>query len=655
MRAGAAWRDASVFPFTAVNGQDEPKLALCLAVVCPELGGVLLSGEKGAAKSTLARGLASLLPGLGGSGAFLDLPLSVSEDRLLGCVDLETALREGRLACQPGLLTSADKGVLYVDEVNLLPDHIVDALLDAASAGAYVLEREGLSRRFPSRFLLVGSMNPEEGQLRPQLLDRFGLCVDVSALREPGQRVRLLREMESYDADPRAFCAAQAQARDALVGRLKRGRAVYPAVRLTERARERVVELAAEANAAGQRPEILLSRAARAFAAWNNRIDATPEDVQAVAELVLRHRRRMASPPQDKPQPQERPQDQPEKNQEEQPQEQDHKHEHSPPDEQPQQGREQEREETQPEESNPDEDSSDAPAPAPAQVKEQVFEIGEAYALKPIALRKDRIRRKTGAGRRAPTRTQQQVGRCVGARLSNPVRDLAFDATLRAAAPYQARRKLDAPQGLAVRLRPQDLREKVREKRVGALIVLVVDASSSMGAARRMREAKAAVLSWLLDAYQKRDRIAFVAFRGQGAQTLLPPTNSVERAFRLLEELPTGGRTPLAHGLAEAYGVIDAALRKAPATIPLLVILSDGRANVALGKGKPLAEALELGARIAGDSRVRSYVVDVEPNHVNALGLAGRLAESLRGRHVKMEDLCARELANLFQRIREER
>jgi magnesium chelatase subunit D len=236
----------------------------------------------------------------------------------------------------------------------------------------------------------------------------------------------------------------------------------------------------------------------------------------------------------------------------------------------------------------------------------------------------------------------------VRSRLDERATDLALDATLRAAAPHQHGRKAAAQGGPAVILKPRDLRDKIREKRVGTLIVFVVDASSSMGAARRMSEAKGAVLSWLLDAYRKRDKVAFVAFRGEKAATLLPPSSSMERAYRLLEELPTGGKTPLAHGLAEAYRIIQTELRRNPSTIPIMLLVSDGRTNVAFNGGRPLRDALSTAEAMANDTRVRSIVVDTEPDHINAMGLGKRLAEALHGRHFKIEDLRAEDLMGII-------
>lgn len=376
----------------------------------------------------------------------------------------------------------------------------------------------------------------------------------------------------------------------------------------------------------------------------------TPADVERVAELVLYHRRREAPPPPPAPQPEEEQQEEPPEP-EDQPEEQEQPEEKEPLEEERQQPPPAPQEGEGGEEGSEREEKEAPASPPPAAAAETVFAVGEPFPVRRLEYGRDRILRK-GSGRRSRTLTPTRAGRYVRATQQRGRGDLAFDATLRAAAPYQQRREKN---GLAIAVAPDDIREKVREKRVGNFLLFVVDASGSMGAQQRMVAAKGAVLSLLLDAYQKRDRVGLIAFKGEQAAVLLPPTNSVELAYRCLEELPTGGRTPLAAGLYKAYEVARAHLFKNPNLSPLLIIVSDGRGNVGLGNGKPLEEAWRVAALIREEQRLKSLVVDVEKEGVLNFGLARRLAEALGATYFRVEDLKAEALVQAVRAITEVR
>lgn len=668
-----------VYPFTAIIGQEKMKLALILNAVNPRIGGVLIRGEKGTAKSTAVRALASLLPeievvagcpcncnpqdparlcpfcrerlaagkALGVSRRpvpVVDLPVSATEDRVVGSLDFEHALRHGRRRFEPGILARANRGIVYVDEVNLLDDHLVDLVLDAAASGVNVVEREGVSVAHPARFILVGTMNPEEGELRPQLLDRFGLCVPVEALRDPATRAELVRRREAFEADPQGFIRAFAAQEEEMRWRIAAARALLAAVVVPEGVLRAAAEMAREAFAAGHRAEIALAEAARALAAWEERRQADVADVERVAEMALFHRRREAPPPPPRPEEEVRPEEPEEPQAAEEPEE-------SAPEEKSHAGEPEAKKSREGHEhrENGEGEEGDASSSSPAAARETVFAVGEPFAVKRIDHGRDRILRK-GSGRRSRTRTPTRAGRYVRATSARGSGDLAFDATLRAAAPHQVRRE---KKGLAIAIETSDFREKVREKRIGNFLLFVVDASGSMGAAQRMVAAKGAVLSLLLDAYQKRDRVGMIAFKGERADVLLPPTNSVELAHRCLEELPTGGRTPLAAGLLRAYEVARAHLFKNPHLSPLLVIISDGRGNVSLANGKPLEDAWRVAALIRREERIKSVVVDVEKEGFLHFGLARRLAETLDAAYYRIEDLRATTLVEAVRAITE--
>ncbi len=598
---GAAMR--RVYPFSAILAQEEMKLALLLNAVNPAIGGVVVRGQKGTAKSTAARGLRDLLPSLddGRRPAFVDFPLGATEDMVIGSIDFEAAVRDGVLRFQPGLLARAHLGVLYIDEVNLLDDHLVDSILDAAESGENVVEREGQSLRHASRFILIGTMNPEEGELRPQLLDRFGLAVLIEGETDPALRVDLLKRREAFDAVPEVFLGNYRDAEADLARRITVARERLAEVMIPEHLVAFIAEICQRNHVAGHRADIVMERAARAFAAWDGRSDVTADDILKVAPMVLLHRMRAGTP--DLPPP-------------------------PPP------------EGDAPEDSGPDDESDQAPPPPPdpgdadredgGDVPDEVQEVGASYSVRRLERQSVDQTLRTGSGRRSRSASKQ--GRYVKSTSRRDRNDLALDATIRAAAPYQISRREAAMQDLAVHIADSDIREKVRERRVGNFLLFVVDGSGSMGARRRMVETK----------------VAMVLFRGREAEVVLPLTNSVDRAAKMLADLPIGGRTPLSSGLAEAAGVLRRVLGKEPTIMPLVIVMTDGRANAGLGDAPPHEEALRAAAGLRDRYPSAQFVVvDTEPKGVIRLGLAEKLSVALGAAYFKTEDLRAEDLVSI--------
>jgi magnesium chelatase subunit D len=589
------------FPFSAVVGQDDVKLGLLLCAVDPRIGGVLLRGQKGSAKSTLARAIAALMPG---DAPFVELPVGATEDRLVGSIDLQAALTEGRRSFYPGLLAAAHGGLLYVDEVNLLPDHLVDVLLDVAASGVNRVEREGISEAHPSRFVLAGSMNPEEGELRPQLLDRFGLAVDVTASTVPTQRAEAVRRRLAFDADPARVGREWAREEQRLRDRLTAATTAAVDPELVET----ISALCATVGAEGLRADLVITRAAAALAGWEGRTETTVEDVRRVAPLALAHRRRRS--PFDEPGIGD---DEIEKALNDAAGE----------------GGDGEPGDGEPGDGESGQQDRVAEPDAPTTVVQ--LQGGRATAVSdPTA-----GRRSTAEGPR---------GRLVGDRTPDgPVGPVALGATVRVAA---ARRAARPKEGGGVAVEPSDLREAVREQRVGNLVILAVDASGSMGAERRMEAVKGAVVGLLLDAYQRRDRVALVTFRGEGAEVALRPTGSVEVARARLERLPTGGRTPLAAGLSAALELAAAA--SSGPHHPLLVVVSDGRATAGPDGTDPVEAAVHVAAGVRRQ-RVASVVVDAETGPTR-LGLARTLAEAMGARYLTLPELTATTLVSAVRR-----
>ncbi|WP_333773192.1 putative cobaltochelatase [Streptomyces sp. IBSBF 3136] len=685
------------FPFTAVVGQDDLRLALLLNAVSPAVGGVLVRGEKGTAKSTAVRALSALLPAVAvvpgcrfscdpaapdpacpdgphepGGGAdrparMVELPVGASEDRLVGALDIERALAEGVKAFEPGLLADAHRGILYVDEVNLLHDHLVDLLLDAAAMGASYVEREGVSVRHAARFLLVGTMNPEEGELRPQLLDRFGLTVEVAASREPEQRVEVVRRRLAYDDDPDGFAARWAEEEAAVRQRIVAARRLLPEVRLGDGALRQIAATCAAFEVDGMRADIVMARTATALAAWAGRTDVLAEDVRQAALLALPHRRRRN--PFDAPGLDEDKLD----DTLEQYAGDDDDGEDDPdpdgpggggggprPDDGPQGGGDTA---TPPEADQGGGDTAARPEageggePRASGAREQAA----APAAEPFRTKALSVPGlgEGAAGRRSRARTEH--GRTTGARRPRgTLTKLHLAATVQAAAPHQRARGRSGP-GLVIRR--DDLRQATREGREGNLVLFVVDASGSMAARQRMGAVKGAVLSLLLDAYQRRDKVGLVTFRGAAAEVALPPTSSVDAAAARLGSLPTGGRTPLAAGLLKAHEVLRVERLRDPARRALVVVVTDGRATDggaarsasgrgggrATGGSEPVAQAGRAARLFAADG-VASVVVDCESGPVR-LGLAGQLAGELGGTAVTLDGLRADSIAGLVRDV----
>ncbi|MFE2020605.1 putative cobaltochelatase [Streptomyces sp. NPDC059499] len=666
------------YPFTAIVGQDDLRLGLLLNAVSPAVGGVLVRGEKGTAKSTAVRALAALMPevsvvsgcrfscdpaapdpacpdgpheagtGVSRAARTVELPVGASEDRLVGALDIERALSEGVKAFEPGLLADAHRGILYVDEVNLLHDHLVDLLLDAAAMGASYVEREGVSVRHAARFLLVGTMNPEEGELRPQLLDRFGLTVEVAASRDTDQRVEVVRRRLAYDDDPDGFAARWAQEEGALRARIAAARVLLPEVVLGDGVLRQIAATCAAFEVDGMRADIVMARTATALAAWAGRDEVTAEDVRQAALLALPHRRRRN--PFDAPGLDEDKLDDTLRDAAGDEGGNDGDGDDEPDPDGPG-GGDGGGGGVPPQDPGPEapdrsgdtgpEQGGEAPAQGrpPGGGEQQPVRASEPFRTKMLSVPG---LGEGAAGRRSRARTEH--GRTTGARRpQGALTKLHLAATVQAAAPHQRARGRSG-RGLVVRR--DDLRQATREGREGNLVLFVVDASGSMAARQRMSAVKGAVMSLLLDAYQRRDKVGLVTFRGKDAEVALPPTSSVDAAAARLESLPTGGRTPLAAGLLRAHDVLRVERMRDPSRRPLLVVVTDGRAT---GGPDPVALAARAG-RLHAAEGTASVVVDCESGFVR-LGLAAQLARDLGGSAVTLDELRADSIAGLVKDV----
>lgn len=604
-----------IFPLSAIVGQETLKLALLLNAVDPAIGGLLVRGEKGSGKSTAARGLAALLPD---NAPFVELPVGATEDRVVGALDLQGALVDGERRLQPGLLADADGGVLYVDEVNLLPDHLVDVLLDVASSGTNRVERDGLAIEHPARFVLVGSMNPEEGELRPQLLDRFGLSVNVIAPRDPVERAEAVRRRLRFERDPESFADEYAKEEGTLAEAIVAARRLLPKVSIPDDVLRFTTSLCSELRAEGLRADLVLTRSVAALSALEGRDAATDDDVTRLAPLALAHRRRQG--PFDTPGL--TPDELSDATERARRGDRDTTTSGDPADHQ--QG--------EPQQGEPQQPTPSSPLTEPAAGTERVANADDRPALR---IETQRASGALGRRQRGPAAGGGIVATRFPDQDASPVRDLAITATVQAAA---VRRALGDS---SVAVAAEDLREAVREARTANLVIFVVDASGSMGAERRMEAAKGAVLSLLLDAYQRRDRVALVTFRGDNAEVVLRPTGSIEVAKERLAELPTGGRTPLAAGISSAHNLARAALLRDESRQPILVLVTDGRAtpSVASRQASGLETAITAASEVCR-AGIEALVVDAEDGPTR-LGLALELAEAMGARYIALDNLAA--------------
>lgn len=600
MDEGEVFLMTAPFPFTGVVGNDLAKKGLLAALVSPHLSGVLIRGGTGTAKTTMVRGMAGLVPGM----EVVNVPLNVTEEQMLGGLDLEAILAEGRVRRTPGLLERAGGHVLYVDEINLLTERCVHLVADAR---AFPQHADG------APFVLVGTMDPDEGELSPHLMDRFDIVVDIKGAKDAEERLEVLRRGIRFLKDPAGMLDGFQGEEAGLRNSISRARELLPFVTLPAGHAETIAQVVLEMEAEGSRGDIAVARTAMALAALAGREEADLDDVKTAAALCLGHRRRPARKEGERPT--------------------------AEGEGDPSSG---ERDEA----GGPSDEvleAVEAMLPAP----DRVIPIGAGMQLGNLFANAHRpaLERRHRSGRRDRVICTSGHGRYVRSRLpQGRLTDLAFDATFRAAAPYQFHRDR---RGMALAIEPSDLREKVRMDRTGSTIVFLVDASGSMGVRERMGMVKGTVLTMLTDSYQKRDSVGLVVFHRESAEVVLPPTRSVQGAYRKLKEIPTGGRTPLALGLVKAGEMLSSHISRCGGADPSLVVISDGRANVPLAGGDPFGEALDV-AREISRTPIRTVVVDTGTG-MPRIDRGERLAEALGGSYLRLEDMSSTQLARTIR------
>ncbi|MHA1144634.1 MAG: VWA domain-containing protein [Candidatus Helarchaeota archaeon] len=661
-----------VYPFTAIVAQDKMKLALVLNVINPLIGGVLIRGERGTGKSTAVRALAELLPeiqvvegckfncdpcgpiekmcsicqekvqnneicGIPKKMTVVEIPLSATEDKVVGSLDIEKAIRDGLKALEPGLLAAANRNILYVDEINLLSDHIIDDLLDCAAFGINLIEREGISLSHPSKFILVGSCNPEEGELRPQILDRLGLCIDISCLNDFNQRLQILRRVEEFDQDPEGFISKFDEKEQSLQKKILNAlKIMNEGVKLSVYLMTVVIQMCILLKVPTHRGEITINRCAKALAAFDGRKEVNKADILTAAQLALAHRiaqqglsqedveklisdafkKALAMAKEKMEQEEDGSKDSLDGNEEDGEKKKLDDQQGSQEEQAQQQGNEQTQAGADDFEINWQDAPSFDDAPEgdqevnsdlvqgtepghdgyPFQKEDYQPKLDKSDNLADYIRYPDIVKvldfgqkrfskadRGPLLGKRLRKQGNINKGRYITYKIpKDKSKSIAFDATIRAAAPYQRQR---TNSDLAIKLQLQDVREKVFEYQAPLSIVFVLDASGSMF--RMLKQMKDVILNLHESAYKHRDRVGLVTFQGYDAIILQQPTVNLNLVLDRLSFVQSDSWTPLASGLIKGMEILKQEQNRNPDIIPVLVVLTDGGANVPISSIPP--------------------------------------------------------------------
>ncbi|WP_400153876.1 VWA domain-containing protein [Candidatus Methanomassiliicoccus intestinalis] len=607
------------YPFSAVVGCEEVKEALKCALVSDKIYSVLICGPAGSGKTTIIRSLDGIIPGI----HIISLPINATEDQIFGSIDFENTICSGKLQSSKSILERAENNIVLIENIHLLSENVVNQVLNCSMDEKYFVERDGVSQARSCKFMVIATMDAEEGKLSEHILDRFDICVFMPRVEDEIQRKEIVKRRLEFERSPHTFCDTYCD--DDISAHLIKCRSEYNNVTIPEGYFDAIADVCNELGVKGHRGDLSVVHASCGFAALAGRDCADLSDLKKSVAVCLQHRRTDDAdnePPPMLEDPQDGENEESNNSQENESNSQENTESSS---------------ETNQSENNdePLENSESQPTSEPS---ENVFVIGNEFKPTEYIPDLNKINLKGRSGRQDKTVSSDHTGRCIGYTIpKEKISDIALCATIRAAAPYQIQRD---HRDLAVVLEKSDFREKIREKRQSTKILFLVDGSGSMGANNRMIAVKGAIISMLKDAYQRRNDVGLVVFRKDTAEEILPLTRSVSKAYQLLSELPTGGRTPLTHGLIKSYEILKPYISSD--SKPVLVILTDGRNNVSYASPDPRSELISVAESLV-DCGIRFVVVDTEISFMK-FNLALQLARVLNCAYVRLESLNAENL-----------
>lgn len=606
------------YPFSSIVGNEKAKRALTIALTSDDIDTLLICGRKGTGKTILARSVERICP----DRKVITLPLNATEEQIFGGMDLESTLKDGSRRLSDSVLIRSNKNILLMENINLVPEHTSYQVMNVAIQHFNTVEREGISQTHDSKFLLIATMDPDSGELSDHMLDRFDMCVFTDEIQDENLRETVLKRGIAFEKDRDSYCSEYKEADEEIASAITEARKRAMFSRVPDGYCSAISEICNQLNIAGHRGDISVMNVSCAIAALDGRDTANLEDLKEAASLCLEHRRNDDNPNQPPPPPED---DQEDNEDEDQNEDQDQNNED-------QQDNNEEPPPIPPDLDPPEQEDS----PSNDEPEEQVFSVGDVFDVIDYLKHEKNEHTKNKSGRRSTSQVEDRSGRCIGYMIpKGKIDDIALCASIRAASPYQLIRDHS---GLAVVLKKEDLRQKVREKKQGNKILFMVDGSGSIGAQRRMIAVKGAILSMLKDAYQKRDEIGMAVFRKDSVEEVLPMTRSVLRAYKMLEEIPTGGRTPLIHALIKGYEILKSSITRGNA--PAMVILTDGRVNVTYTQGRKALDELFDTARSMADSGIKFIIIDTETGRLR-FGYALELCRALNGTYLGLEDLNA--------------